>query len=192
VTTPQDVLAYWLDEIGPKGWYEGGEALDADIREKFSDVWQKAVEGHLGFWLTCPSETLAYLIVTDQFSRNMHRGTGEAFATDPWALAAAKMAIDRDWDLKIDGLGRQFFYMPLEHSENLCDQDRAVRLMHMRLESPLNLVHAKVHREIIRRFGRFPSRNEALGRTSTEAEQAFVDSNGYRQILDELQAPEVA
>lgn len=192
MTTPQNVLAYWLDEIGPKGWYEGGEALDADIRDKFLDVWTKAAEGHLGFWLTCPSETLAYLIVTDQFSRNMHRGSEKAFQTDPWALAAAKMAIDRDWDLKIDEPARQFFYMPLVHSENLCDQDRAVRLMHMRLSGTDNLDHAKVHREIIRRFGRFPYRNEALGRTSTDTERAFIDGNGYREILDEIKSPELA
>jgi len=192
VTTPQDVLAFWLDHVGPKGWYDGGEALDAEIRDKFFDVWEKAAEGHLGFWLTCPSETLAYLIVTDQFSRNLHRGSGQSFETDPWALAAAKMAIDRDWDLKIDEPARQFFYMPLVHSENLCDQERAVRLMHMRLSGTENLDHAKVHREIIRRFGRFPYRNDALGRASTDAELKFIAENGYRELLNDIKTLAVA
>ena len=96
------------------------------------------------------------------------------------------MAIDRDWDLRIDEPARQFFYMPLVHSENLSDQDRAIRLMHLRLTGTNNLDHAKVHREIIRRFGRFPYRNDALGRATTEAEQAFLDNDGYRTILNEL------
>jgi len=187
MTTPQDVLAFWLDELDPKDWYDGGDAIDAKIRARFSDVWQRAADGHLGLWLTCPSEVLAYILVTDQFSRNLHRGSGEAFSTDPLALAAAKLAVDRDWDLKIDEPARQFFYMPLVHSENLCDQDRAVRLMHMRLSGTDNLDHAKVHREIIRKFGRFPARNEALGRATTAPEAAFLKSNGYRAILDEVQ-----
>ncbi len=192
MTTPQDVLAFWLDELSPKDWYDGGEALDATIKDRFLDVWTKAIEGHLGFWLTNPSETLAYLIVTDQFSRNIHRGSAQAFGADHLALAAAKMAVDRDWDLRIDEPARQFFYMPLVHSENLCDQDRAVRLMHMRLSGTDNLDHAKVHREIIRRFGRFPYRNEALGRTTAAAEQTFLDGNGYREILNAVKSPEPA
>ena len=186
MTTPQDVLAFWLDELEPKDWYNSDPDLDAKLRDRFLDVWSKAADGHLGFWLTCPSETLAYLIVTDQFSRNLHRGSADSFATDANALAAAKMAIDRDWDLRIDEPARQFFYMPLVHSENLSDQDRAVRLMHLRLTGTDNLDHAKVHREIIRRFGRFPYRNDALGRSTTDAEQAFLDNDGYRTILNEL------
>ncbi len=194
MTTPQDVLAYWLDELGPKGWYEGGETLDADIRDRFLDVWTKAAEGHLGFWLTCPSETLAYIIVTDQFSRNMHRGKSEAFDTDAFALAAAKMAIDRDWDLQIDEPARHFFYMPLLHSENLIDQDRGVRLMHLRLKQDAEntIHHAKAHREIIRRYGRFPFRNEALGRSSSDAEVAFMKAGGYGDILREVQTSQSA
>ncbi len=194
MTTPQDILAYWLDELGPKAWYAGGDTLDAQIRDRFLDVWEKAVEGHLGFWLTCPSETLAYLIVTDQMSRNMHRGKAEAFDTDAFALAAAKMAIDRDWDLRIDEPARQFFYLPLMHSENLIDQDRAVRLIHLRMPETgaANLDHAKAHREIIRRYGRFPFRNEALGRTSSAGEVDFMTGGGYKEILREVQATEAA
>ncbi len=188
--TPQDVLAYWLDEVGPKGWYAGGEALDAEIKERFGPTLELASEGALGLWLTCASETLAYIILTDQFSRNMYRGTAQAFATDPAACIAAKVAIAKDWDLKIDGMARQFFYMPLMHSENLFDQDRAVRLICSRMPDggEGNLVHAKAHREIIRKFGRFPFRNDALGRKTTAAEQDFLDNGGYGAILQELQA----
>jgi uncharacterized protein (DUF924 family) len=133
VKTAQDVLAFWLDECGPADWYRQDESLDTRIRDMFEATWHRAADGHLGLWLTCPSETLAYIILTDQFTRNMFRGQRDAFATDAVARAAAKMAIDRDWDLRIDAPARQFFYLPLMHSENLTDQDRAVRLFHTRM-----------------------------------------------------------
>lgn len=193
--TPQDVLSFWLDEVGPEGWYAGGDALDADIREKFLPTWERAKEGSLGLWLTCASETLAYIILLDQLSRNMHRGSPDSFKLDAAALAAAKLAISRDWDLRIDEPARQFFYMPLMHSENQCDQDRAVRLFMTRMPEAghHNIDHARAHREIIRRFGRFPYRNEVLGRTSSEAEEKFLSGGGYGDLLRELQmAEEVA
>ena len=97
------------------------------------------------------------------------------------ALAAAKIAIKRGWDLKVDEPARQFFYLPLMHSENLCDQERCVRLMceRMPVHGPDNLLHARAHREVIRQFGRFPYRNDALGRKTTPAEQVFLDDGGY-------------
>lgn len=187
--TPQDVLSYWLDDVGPKGWYEGGETLDADIRDRFESVWERAAEGSLGLWLTCASETLAYLIVTDQFSRNMFRDQAKAFSTDKIARAAAKVSINKEWDFKIDPPARQFFYMPLMHSEDIFDQDRAVRLFCSRMPDggAGNIEHARAHREIIRRFGRFPFRNKALGRETTAEEQSFMDEGGYRTILQEVQ-----
>ncbi len=187
--TPQQVLAYWLDEVGPEGWYAGGEALDAEIRDRFGATLDLAAEGSLGLWLTNASEMLAYIIVTDQFSRNIHRGSAKAFETDPAACIAAKVAIAKDWDLRIDGMARQFFYMPLMHSENLFDQDRAVRLICARMPDAGdgNLPHAKAHREIIRKFGRFPFRNAALGRKTTDAEQDFLDNGGYAAILRQVQ-----
>lgn len=190
MTTAQDVLAYWLDEKSPKDWYAGGAALDAEIRDRFEPLWHQAAEGSLALWLTCPSETLAYIILTDQFSRNMFRDSKQAFATDGLARSAAKMAIDHDWDMRIDEPARQFFYMPLMHSENLSDQDRAVRLFHTRMpqSGDGNMDHAQAHREIIRRFGRFPFRNAALGRISTAAETDFLERGGYRDILQEIQA----
>lgn len=188
--TPKEVLAYWLDEVGPKGWYAGGDTLDAEIREKFGTTWDKAAAGHLGLWLTCPSETLAYIIVTDQMSRNIFRNEAEAFETDALAMAAAKLAIKNDWDKKIDEPARQFFYLPLMHSENLSDQERAVRLIHTRMPETGadNIYHAKAHREIIRLFGRFPFRNAALGRVSTQAEQDFMSGGGYGAVLRKVQA----
>lgn len=188
--SPQDVLAYWLDELGPEGWYAGGDALDAEITEKWLPTWERAAEGSLGLWLTCASETLAYIVVTDQFSRNIFRGDKKAFLLDNAALAAAKAAISKGWDLQIDGMARQFFYMPFMHSENLFEQDRAVRLICSRMPDggEANLIHARAHREIIRRFGRFPYRNEAFGRADTPEETTFKADGGYGAILEELRA----
>ena len=183
---PDDILKYWLDEVGEEGWYKGGEDLDAEIREKFEDDWNQIMAGGNSLWLTYPSGSLAYIIVTDQFSRNMFRDTAKAFASDRVALAAAKSAISKQWDMRIDGQARQFFYMPLMHSECLSDQDRCVRLMKERMPDggASNLAHAKAHRETIRLFGRFPTRNQALARKMTQPEAAFVAEGGYRKALE--------
>lgn len=186
----EEVLHYWLDDIGPSGWYAGGEALDGDIRARFANTYEKACQGALSLWLTYPSGSLAYVILTDQFSRNMFRGEGKAFHTDGIARAAAKAAISKGWDLRIDGPPRQFFYMPLMHSECLEDQERCIRLMKTRMgeEGIANLLHARAHREVIRRFGRFPTRNAALGRINSVGEQAYLDEGGYGAIVEELKA----
>ena len=187
---PEEVLSFWLDEIGPKGWYAQDDALDAQIREKFLKTWEGACSGRFSLWLTYPSGTLAYIILMDQFPRNMFRGDQKAFSSDRAALAAAKAAIDKRWDMKIDEPARQFFYLPLMHSENLCDQERCVRLMCERMpqEGASNLLHARAHREVIRQFGRFPYRNHALSRPMTGPEQAYVSAGGYGETVRELQA----
>ena len=179
MSTPEEVLSFWLDECEPKDWYVENAELDATIRTRFEPVWNKAMEGGLGQWMAYASGCLAYVILTDQFSRNMFRGTGKAFASDFAARAVTKIAINKGWDMRIDMPARQFFYTPLLHSENLCDQERCVRLMKERLESEGNLLHAKAHREVIREFGRFPYRNHALERKSTAAEQAYIAKGGY-------------
>ena len=186
MANPEEILAYWLDEVGEEGWYKGGEALDAEIRDRFEDTWNRAMQGGCSMWLTYPSGTLAYIILTDQFSRNMFRDTAKAFSSDKMAKAAAKAAIAKGWDRRIDGMARQFFYMPLMHSECLSDQDRCVRLMKERMPDggDANLVHARAHREVIRQFGRFPTRNKALSRAMTVPEAAFVDQGGYRRALE--------
>ncbi len=185
----QDVLSFWLDECGPDMWYTQDAELDARIRERFLDAWEGAKEGRHSLWLTFPSGALAYIIVTDQFSRNMFRGHRDSFCMDRIALAAAKSAIDKGWDLRIDEPARQFFYLPLMHSENLCDQERCVRLMCERMPETgdSNLLHARAHRDVIRRFGRFPTRNEDLNRDSTAAEAEFLKAGGYGEIVRGLQ-----
>jgi len=186
MANPEQILAYWLDEVGETGWYKSDEALDQGIRDRFETDWYRAMRGACAMWLTYPGGTLAYIILTDQFSRNMFRGTGKAFASDKLARAAAKAAIARGWDKRIDGMARQFFYIPLMHSECLVDQDRCVRLMKERMPDggAANLIHAKAHREVIRRFGRFPTRNAALERCPTSPEASFVSEGGYRKALE--------
>nr|WP_319246412.1 DUF924 family protein [uncultured Celeribacter sp.] len=187
--TPDQILAFWLDDLTPEEWYVADEALDARIRDEFLTTWQKAQEGAYSLWLTYPSGALAYIILNDQFPRNMFRGEAKAFSSDRTALAAAKAAIDKGWDMRIAAPARQFFYLPLMHSECLTDQDRCVRLMFDRLdEAPSNLLHAQAHREVIRQFGRFPYRNAALSRATTDRESAFLQNGGYPAILRELQA----
>ena len=187
MSIPDDVLAFWLDEVGPKGWYAGGSELDEACRDRFAEDWDRAAEGGLSLWLTYPTGTLAYVVLTDQLPRNMWRGTAQSFQLDPVALAAAKIAISRGWDMRIDPPARQFFYLPLMHSENLCDQDRCVRLFHSRMpEAVDNILHARAHREVIRRFGRFPHRNETLSRQTQPAEAEYLQGGGYGREVEAL------
>lgn len=191
---PEDILAFWLDETGPDQWYKADKALDAEIRSRFEETWDAAMEGRFGLWLTYPSGALAYILLLDQFSRNMFRDTAKAFVADEIALAAAKQAIWRGWDLRIDEPARQFFYLPLMHSENLCDQERCIRLMKERLPETgaSNLLHARAHREVIRDYGRFPTRNAALSRPSTTPESGYLQGGGYGEVLRKLQADQAA
>ena len=194
MANPNEILNFWLDEAGPAGWYNGGDKLDSEIRNRFEDDYNRACEGALSLWLTYPSGTLAYIILTDQFSRNLFRKSGRAFASDKIARAAAKAAISKGWDMKIDEPARQFFYMPLVHSECLSDQDRAVRLIKTRMPKTGKgvLLHAKAHREIVRQFGRFPFRNEALQRETSPSEAEFLSDGGYGAIVEALKAKEAA
>jgi uncharacterized protein (DUF924 family) len=186
---PVEVLDFWLGEVGPEGWYKGGAELDALCRDRFAEVWQAAHDGGLEHWVDGTVGTLAYLIVTDQLSRNIHRDSALAFACDARALAAAKQAVEQGWDMNAPEPERQFFYMPFEHSEVPADQVMAVHLLETRLSSdPDMALHARAHAEVIRRYGRFPTRNLALGRVSTPEEQAYLDAGGYMAIVKALRA----
>ncbi|MFN4153302.1 MAG: DUF924 family protein [Paracoccaceae bacterium] len=187
MSDPIEVLDFWLGEIGPEGWYAGGEEIDDACAVQFGQLWDALHEGGLEHWVDGVVGTLAYLIVADQFSRNIHRGKSLAFANDIRARAAARRALDEGWDMLAPVPERQFFYMPFEHSEDMADQDLAVRLMEERMEGDAELLlHARAHREIIARFGRFPFRNEALGRESTAEEAAFLERGGYMAIVTDL------
>jgi uncharacterized protein (DUF924 family) len=188
MSDPVEVLEFWLHEIGPEGWYKGGEAIDLACL-RFGDLWQAAREGGLEHWVDGTVGTLAYLILTDQIPRNIHRGTALAFATDPQARAAARKALAEGWDLAAPEPERQFFYMPFEHSEDPADQVLAVKYLTERLPSaPEMALHARAHQEVIARFGRFPTRNLALGRASSAEEQAYLDDGGYMAVVNRLKS----
>ncbi|MFN4100862.1 MAG: DUF924 family protein [Pararhodobacter sp.] len=182
------ILDYW-NELGPEGWYAGGDDLDADIRARFADDWEQANAGKLSHWMSCPEGMLAFLVLTDQFSRNMFRGQAKAFDTDASARRVSHYAWQHMADMRIEEPLRQFFYLPLMHSETTFDQDRCVALMIARLPETGadNVLHARAHRNVIRRFGRFPFRNEALGRETTPAENEWTEAGGYMAEVRALQ-----
>lgn len=187
MSDPIEILDYWLGQVGEEGWFAGGEDLDGEIRDLFLEDWQAARDGGLDHWVESPAGALAYLVITDQFSRNMHRGRAEAFATDAQARAAARKALVAGWDLDVPEPERMFFYLPLEHSENLDDQAEAVALITERLaQDPEMAVHARAHQDIIRRFGRFPGRNAALGRADTPQEAEFLAGGGYAALVGQM------
>jgi uncharacterized protein (DUF924 family) len=190
-TTAQNVLDYWITTLGPAAWYAGGEDLDADIRTRFADAWRAAAAGGLTGWAETAPGALAYIILTDQFPRNMWRGHADAFATDAMALSAARAAIAAGHDMGTPEPQRQFFYLPFMHSEDPADQAACVGYMATRMPETgaSNHLHARAHAQIIDRFGRFPYRNAALGRTTTTDEADFMAQGGYGAIVQALQGP---
>ena len=186
IETAETVRRFWLEEVGPEGWYGGGDALDARIRDRFRATWDCAAGGGLLHWTVTGAGTLAYLIVTDQFPRNMFRDDPRAFSTDRRAVAAAKRALVAGADLEVEGDARQFFYLPLEHSESTPDQHRAVRLIHARMDAPETLLHARAHRRVIRAYGRFPHRNGTLRRDDSAAGRRMLEGGGYAAVVRDL------
>ena len=179
--SPDDVISFWLDEVGEKGWYQPGPTLDDDIRARFRPAWEK-IDALAGDWPKGREASLALLILADQFPRNMFRGDARSFATDKLARRIADAAIAQAHDLATPEPQRQFFYLPFEHSEEMGDQNRAVTLFEDRMPGE-NLRHARLHREVIRRFGRFPWRNDLLGRETTPQERMFLDQGGYAALV---------
>jgi uncharacterized protein (DUF924 family) len=185
---PEFILSFWLDEVGPDLWYSFDESLDGLIEQKFKETLEHILSGGHSLWLTYPSGALAYIIVLDQFSRNIFRGNKSSFSADRIAIAASKQSIKYGFDLKLSEPARQFFYMPLMHSENLYDQERCIRqiLEKLPLTGASLLKHARAHRELIRSYGRFPGRNSQLGRTNTSFEKEFFDHGGYQGVFSRI------
>ena len=178
---PQDVLSFWT-AAGPAKWFAKSEAFDAAIRLKFEPVHHSAAAGRYDAWAADADGALALLLLLDQFPRNLYRGSGHGFATDGKARAIAKAAIAAGFDRQVAPDLRYFFYLPLEHSESLADQDACVALceaIKRETGDPGPLKWAMIHRDIIARFGRFPHRNPALGRETTPGEQLFLDEGGF-------------
>jgi uncharacterized protein (DUF924 family) len=178
---PADIVGFWRN-AGPRRWFTKSAAFDEAIRLKFEPTHFAAARGQYDHWRSSTEGTLALLILLDQFPRNLWRGSAHAFATDPLARHVAAGAIAAGHDRETDLEMRPFYYLPFEHSEDLIDQDRSVKL-HEALAAetgdPDTAKWALNHKDIIVRFGRFPHRNAAMGRETTPEEQAFLDEGGF-------------
>lgn len=174
---PNDILHFWR-EAGPKRWFEKSSAFDEAIRLKFEPVHHAAARGEYDGWAATAEGALALLILLDQFPRNLYRNSGHAFATDGKARHVARAAVAAGFHRQVDPQLAQFLVLPFEHAEDMADQDEALRLAE-ELADPDLRKWVDIHRDIIRRFGRFPHRNAALGRITTPAEQAFLDEGGF-------------
>jgi len=168
------VLDYWFSPAAEPHWFEGSAAFDDELRQRFSALFTAASLGELADWEGTAQGALALVILLDQIPRNIYRDNARAFATDEAALAAADRAIAQDFDLSLPAKKRQFLYLPFEHSENLADQLRAVDFFTNRTDDSEGRDWAERHLAVIRRFGRFPHRNDALGRRSTQAERDYL------------------
>ncbi len=185
---PETIVDFWFgapasDERGRSRavWFKKDAAFDTSLREQFGAVHAEAAAGRWSAWERAPESALALVIVLDQFSRNLFRGEPASFTSDAAALALARRMIAQGWDQALLPVMRSFVYLPFEHSEQLADQDEAVRLFESLAREPDTgglLVWAEKHRDIIRRFGRFPHRNAILGRASTPAEIEFLTQPG--------------
>lgn len=192
----EGVLDFWFGACGADGaidpsrrrmWFKDGKLYDAEIRSRFGELHERASRGALDDWARTARGRLALIVVLDQFSRHIHRGTPQAFAQDRPAQALALAGIDEDIDLQLAPAQRAFFYLPFEHAEERALQERGVR-RHEQLVAAVTdewrkdyesfLDFAQRHCAIIERFGRFPHRNAALGRPSTPEEIAFLQQPG--------------
>lgn len=179
--SPSDVIGFWR-EAGPDKWFKKSAGFDAVCRARLEPLHHAAARRELDRWALKPEGSLALLILLDQAPRNIWRGSAHAYATDPLARAFCERALAAGHDRKAPNDLRMFFYLPLEHSESLPDQDRCERLVIDWIAEGGDadfLQWVRVHRDVIARFGRFPHRNDALGRITTPEEQAFLAEGGF-------------
>lgn len=196
MTRIEEMLSFWFGEIDADGlakqeqakrWFRASAETDKLIRERFESDLQKAIQGQLPSWEQYPRGRLALIVLLNQFSRNIYRGTAQAFAQDELALSLCLQGIDIGHDLALRPIERTFYYLPMEHTENLEIQDKCVQHYEQlvasvppatakKLQSSLDYVIS--HRDIIARFGRFPHRNKLLGRASTAAEREYLSQGG--------------
>ena len=190
----EQVLQFWFGELDEHGyaaadrnklWFQSNAETDTAIRAQFRDLVEQALQGDLDDWAQTPRGRLALIILLDQFTRNIYRGTGKAFSGDSKACRLTHEGLRLDHDRTLAPAERVFFYLPLEHSENLADQDQCVTLytkLHQgapesyQSKTQSYIDYAIKHKDIIARFGRFPHRNKALGRVSTDAELDYLEN----------------
>lgn len=176
IQSASQIIDFWFSDAAKKRWFRSTRKFDNELRQRFGLTVQAALDGHLDDWLESVNGSLALVILLDQFPLNIYRGEAKGFAGEAKSRAVALHAIEQGWDRELGDAEKGFLYLPFMHSESLADQDRAVDLFRLAgLDG--NLRWAKHHREIVRRFGRFPHRNAILGRESTAEELAWLASD---------------
>lgn len=176
MNTMTEVLNFWFGEPMRDHWFSSTPEIDKLISDNYESLWEQAKSGELDSWAENPGGCLALCVILDQMPLNMFRGTAKSFSTEQQAVKITKLAIENGLDNHISVDKISFLYMPLIHSENMDDQNLAVESF-AKVELEGNLKFAKHHRGIIEKFGRFPHRNEALGRTSSQAEIDYLNSD---------------
>jgi uncharacterized protein (DUF924 family) len=177
---PERVLRFWFEQTRPRAWFARDPAFDQRVREGFLEASRQAIAGELNGWSGDAHDALALVLLLDQFPRQIWRDKSMAFAGDERALALSQAAVAKGWvAAEPERARRQFWLMPWMHSEDLAVQEAAIPLFE-RFTDPRTLDFARRHRDVIASFGRFPHRNAILGRTSSEAETAFLRTPGSR------------
>lgn len=171
------VLAFWFDALLPEQWFLKSDGLDREIADLFGPLRDQVLASDAAGWDEDPETLLAAVILLDQFSRNIHRGRAEAFAADPLAQRLSRLAVERGWDRRMSKEQRQFLYLPFEHAEDAVLQALSLHCF-TSLEDDHLLAYARDHAAVFGRFGRFPARNEALGRISTPDELDYLNQPG--------------
>lgn len=170
-----EINHFWFEEVSPTLWYQSSEDFDAQIRDRFLEIYELAADGLCDGWRSDADGSLALCLVFDQFPRRMFRGEARAFATDGKALLAAKNAVAKGFDQILPALWRRFIYLPYQHSENLTDQKKGLSLFEsIRQDDPAGYEQARRSHETIEKFSRFPQRSKVLGRTITPEEEEFL------------------
>jgi len=178
--TPDTILNFWFSETNKKCWFNSTVSFDQNIRSKFESTWERALEHKLDHWKNSAENTLALVILLDQFPLNMFRDTAKSFTTEKKAIEITHFSISKKYDSQLSGKKLAFLYMPLMHSENIDDQNLCVCLFE-KTKLDDNLRFAKHHRDIIKKFGRFPHRNAILNRVSSPEELNYLaSSNAFK------------
>lgn len=171
----EEIIKFWFSESVAKLWFNSTPQFDEQLRLDYASLYLEAKEGRYDHWMDTASGCLALVIVFDQFPLNMYRGETESFATGAQALSVARYALEHSFDEQLDDRQKAFLFMPFMHSESLEDQERSV-FLYEKANLTNNIRFARHHRDLIKRFGRFPHRNKILGRQSTDEELAYLQS----------------
>ena len=171
---PSDILDYWFSEKSKQFWFASTPTIDKEIKSRYAHIWEQAASGDFSSWRDTANGSVALIIILDQFPLNMYRSKAKSFKTESMAIEVALNAINNGFDEELDNEKLLFLFMPLMHSENLDHQNLQVYLFE---KYNFNLEFSKHHRDLVKKFGRFPHRNEILGRMSTMEELDYLLSD---------------